>query len=55
MLIAALREHGFEAHDLGIVSDDEAALTAALRQARQFDLVVTSGGVSMGAFTARFD
>lgn len=48
MLIAALREHGFDAHDLGIVSDDEETLANALREARRFDLVVTSGGVSMG-------
>jgi gephyrin len=48
MLIAALREHGFDAHDLGIVSDDEETLANVLREARRFDLVVTSGGVSMG-------
>lgn len=48
MLLAALREQGIIAEDLGIVPDDEDVLEAKLREAQQYDLVVTSGGVSMG-------
>ena len=44
-----IRKHGFEAIDLGIATDDprvlEAKLTAGLEEA---DVIVTSGGVSMG-------
>lgn len=51
MLIAALREQGIEAVDLGIVPDDFKQLHATLGRARhEFDMVITSGGVSMGVF-----
>lgn len=44
-----LREAGAEALDLGVVADDPAALKTALQQAAAMaDLVVTSGGVSVG-------
>ena len=40
---------GVEVLDLGVVKDDPASLEAAFRQAaRQADVVITSGGVSMG-------
>lgn len=48
-LLSAARHWGFEALDLGIVSDKPGALEEALRGAlRAADLVVTTGGVSMG-------
>ncbi len=50
-LLALLREAGCEPVDLGLVSDTEETLTVALRDAaHSCDAVVTSGGVSMGAF-----
>ncbi|MDE2160808.1 MAG: molybdopterin molybdotransferase MoeA, partial [Burkholderiales bacterium] len=46
---AALRRLGFEVVDLGLVADDPAALQSTLEQAVvQADVVLTSGGVSMG-------
>jgi molybdopterin molybdotransferase len=51
MLLGLVREAGCEAHDHGIIRDDEAALEAALRRAVDTcDAVVTSGGVSMGDY-----
>ncbi len=51
MLLALTREAGCEAIDLGIVRDDEAAITAALAAAvAEYDVVLTSGGVSVGDF-----
>jgi molybdenum cofactor synthesis domain-containing protein len=48
-LLAAVRAMGLEAVDLGCVPDDETAVEAALRNgAANCDIVVTSGGVSMG-------
>jgi molybdenum cofactor synthesis domain-containing protein len=48
-LVALLAEDGFEPVDLGIVADDEAAITAAIEgAAASCDAVITSGGVSMG-------
>ena len=48
-LMAALQRLGMEVIDLGLVGDDPAALQAALAQAvAQADVVLTSGGVSMG-------
>lgn len=42
-------EHGFPVLDLGIVRDDPGLLAAALRDAAsKVDLIVTTGGVSMG-------
>jgi molybdopterin molybdotransferase len=49
VLTAALASLGCEVIDLGIVPDTLAATQAALRQAAQeADLIVTSGGVSVG-------
>jgi molybdopterin molybdotransferase len=51
MLIAALEEAGAEVVDLGHVPDDEPALRRALaRGAESADVVMTSGGVSMGEY-----
>lgn len=48
-LLGALQRLGFEVIDLGLVADDPAALSATLQTAlRQADVVLTSGGVSMG-------
>ncbi len=48
-LLALLEEDGFDAVDLGLVPDDETAITAAIeRGAASCDAVITSGGVSMG-------
>ena len=48
-LLAALQSLGMEVIDLGLVRDDPAALEATLRAAiLQADVVLTSGGVSMG-------
>ena len=51
MLLRLVTEAGAEAVDLGIIRDDEALLESALRTAvRDFDAIVTSGGVSMGDY-----
>ena len=51
MLTAAVREAGAQAVRVGPVRDDEAVLEAALRAAAESsDLILTSGGVSMGAY-----
>lgn len=48
-LLALLQEDDFEPVDLGLVADDEAAITAAIQHgAGTCDAVLTSGGVSMG-------
>lgn len=48
-LIAAAREAGYEVVDLGIASDKPGTLEEVLRDAlRRVDLVITTGGVSMG-------
>ena len=48
-LMAAVRGHGFEAVDLGIARDKPGDLEQTLREAfRKVDVVITSGGVSMG-------
>lgn len=48
-LLALLAEDGFDAVDLGLVRDDEAAITRAIEDgARACDAILTSGGVSMG-------
>ncbi len=48
-LMGLVVEHGGEVQDLGILPDDRAAIAAALdRAAAEADLVVTSGGVSVG-------
>jgi len=49
LLLALLRGMGAEAHDLGILKDDPAALAPALAAAAEgHDLILTSGGVSTG-------
>lgn len=48
-LLTAVRGSGFEAVDLGIASDQPGALEQTLRDAmRSVDVIITSGGVSMG-------
>ncbi len=51
MLLALVRRTGCEPVDLGLVPDDETALTEMLRRgASMCDALITSGGVSMGDF-----
>ncbi|KAH8159950.1 hypothetical protein CIB48_g8283 [Xylaria polymorpha] len=48
-LMCAAREQGFDVVDLGIAADKPGTLEQTLRDAlRRVDLVITSGGVSMG-------
>jgi len=48
-LLATVRQEGFEAVDLGIAGDDEAAIREAIEEAASTcDAVLTTGGVSMG-------
>ncbi|KAJ8604757.1 hypothetical protein MRB53_041662 [Persea americana] len=48
-LLTSIRAQGFDAVDLGIASDAPGALETTLRNAmREVDVIVTSGGVSMG-------
>lgn len=48
-LHAALKASGFAVHDLGIVADDEQAHVAALAIGKkEADVVITTGGTSMG-------
>jgi molybdopterin molybdotransferase len=49
-IAAAARAAGAEIVDLGIVGDDPAAYEAKIAAARGCDLLITSGGVSVGAF-----
>ncbi len=49
-LVAAVRAAGGDPVSLGIAADDPAALAERLRDAEGCDLVVTSGGVSVGDF-----
>jgi molybdopterin molybdotransferase len=49
-LAAAVREAGGEPISIGISPDDPAVLASRLRQADGCDLVLTSGGVSVGDF-----
>lgn len=49
MLLSLLRRLGCDAHDLGILRDDQDGLAHALESAAaQYDLIVTTGGVSTG-------
>ena len=51
MLLGLVEQSGCVPVDLGLVPDDEAAITAAIERAvATCDAVVTSGGVSMGDF-----
>ena len=48
-LLALVALEGWEAVDLGLIRDDEAAITGAIQEgASSCDAVLTSGGVSMG-------
>jgi molybdopterin molybdotransferase len=48
-LLALVAQNGWQAVDLGLIRDDEAAITTAIRDgAAACDAVITSGGVSMG-------
>jgi molybdenum cofactor synthesis domain-containing protein len=48
-LLALVAQHGWQAVDLGLIRDDEAAITRAIEDgARTCDALLTSGGVSMG-------
>jgi molybdopterin molybdotransferase len=50
-LIAAVRELGARAEHGGVIDDDPAEVSVALEQAaRRADLVITTGGVSAGAY-----
>jgi molybdopterin molybdotransferase len=50
-LIAAVREAGADAEHGGVIDDDPAAVSTAIEQAaRRADLVITTGGVSAGAY-----
>ena len=49
-LEAMAREAGAEVVSLGIVPDDAGALADAMERARGCDLLLTTGGVSVGAF-----
>ncbi len=51
LLVAACREAGAEAYRVGpVVDDDQAFLSAVEDQLHRCDLILTSGGVSMGAY-----
>jgi molybdopterin molybdotransferase len=49
-IAASVRELGGDVVDLGIVPDDPDAYLARLKTALDCDLLITSGGVSVGAF-----
>jgi len=50
-LLGLVRESGFEGIDLGLVPDSEEAITDAfVNGAQSCDAIISSGGVSMGAF-----
>src|SRR5699024_4034491 len=48
-LYAMLREQGVELHDLGVIRDTPEAVADAFERAGQYDAIITSGGVSVGA------
>ena len=49
-LIAALQREGAETVDLGIVGDDPESLREAIETGLQYDVFLTTGGVSAGAY-----
>lgn len=49
-LRALCQELGIEPHVLGIAADDRAATKALLAEGLEYDVLLTSGGVSVGAF-----
>ncbi|CAA6603255.1 Molybdopterin biosynthesis protein MoeA [Rhodospirillaceae bacterium LM-1] len=50
MLMACIQEWGGEAFDLGIARDDFDSLVAKAKSATGCDLLITTGGVSVGAY-----
>jgi molybdopterin molybdotransferase len=50
LLEAAVRRAGGEPHRLGVARDREESLRSIFSQAMQHDLILTSGGVSVGEF-----
>ena len=50
LLEAAIRQAGAEPHRLGIALDTVESLREKFSQAMQYDLIITSGGVSVGDF-----
>jgi molybdopterin molybdotransferase len=51
LLVTACREVGADAYRVGPIADDEDAFLAAVEdQIHRCDLIITSGGVSMGAY-----
>lgn len=48
MLLAAVRQAGCESVDLGVATDDPAALREAILRGRTADVLLVSGGVSAG-------
>jgi molybdopterin molybdotransferase len=50
MLLSLLQDVGVETIDLGIVPDDTDALRQALAQGSKADVVISTGGVSMGDY-----
>lgn len=49
-LASALRQAGADVTDLGILADTPGALTEALTEAADYDLIVTTGGASVGKY-----
>ena len=47
-LAGMIERMNFEGVDLGIVKDDKKALTAAVDEGRKADVIITSGGASVG-------
>ena len=47
-LISLLKEHGFEANYCGVIPDNLEAATEYFQEMKQYDVLLTSGGVSMG-------
>ena len=48
-VLAALKRRGFQTLDLGLIPDDEAQLTRAVRRGvAESDFIISSGGVSVG-------
>lgn len=48
MISSMVREYGGEATDLGICKDDRDLISFKLREALKFDMIVVSGGTSVG-------
>ncbi|XP_003747779.1 gephyrin [Galendromus occidentalis] len=48
MLLSLLKSFGIEGIDLGVVTDSEGRVLRKLKEATKCDILITSGGVSMG-------